>query len=163
MGISKLKEVSKIVPFLIDSVNVPANSTYTEVIDIGEDFWEVAQVTLWIRAVLGVTSNVRRTSAYLVLTRDYDEAYSQATNYILRSVQGYSMTYYLPSYKYEGFSFATDAKLSEARFASTGSSIQILRGKIDGTDVKIDFKNTTELARTLQIEGKIRLSKIKVL
>ena len=159
MGISHLKNVSKIVSFTIDSQNVAGGANYTKVIAVGEG-WEVARVTFWAKDVLPVPTNVKRISAYIILTDDYNDAYSQAVRYVLIGVKGYSgITYYLPNYKYSGFSYATDSKLSDPGFDTTGKAIRLIRGKINNADVELEFNNTSAVLRTLHIEGRIRLSK----
>ena len=161
MGLSKLSNIAKIVPFTIEGVNVDGQGTYTKNIDIGESFWEIAQVTFWLRNISSIYADARRISSYITLTTNYDDAFSQMSSYKITSVPSYpsGMLYYLPNYKYSGFSFATDARLSDYSVDRDARYIRVNKGRINGSNVEIEFYNAFGSIRTLDLEGNIRLSR----
>jgi hypothetical protein len=164
MGKSDLREITKLVTFEITNQLVMPLASYEKVIAIGDEGWNVALVSLWLQNASAVTTNARRISAFIVLTEDQSDAYSQTTDYGVTAIRAYGgMLYYIPHYKYAGFSYAVDSKLSEQRYDKTAARIRIESGKIDGSDVKITFYNPTGSNGYIYVRGVVRLIKQVVL
>ncbi len=163
MGIAELADVTKIVSFDVIGQSVSGNSSWELVVPIGEG-WQAAIVTLWARAGAHVTANAKRISACLFVSNDVNDAYSQAVIYEIHAAGSYQgITYWIPSYKYGGFSYATDARLCDPGFDSSGARARIESAQIDGSDLKITFYNTSSTGTILYLEGRIRLLRSKLL
>lgn len=156
MGTSLRKENFKIITFDIDNQGINALATYEKVIALGSDKFNVCHITLWNKYDAAVTLNARRASAYITATKDFNKAYAQGVRYELIGVQGYFMTYYVPNYRYSGFSYATDAKLTERSFDTTGRRIEVEKAIIDGSDLKLTFKNPGGTYGRIYVEGRIK-------
>lgn len=159
--ICKLADLTKIVGFVLNQ-SVSAYSTYTHTIAVGRDDWDLAIVTLWNRNITSNDWKIRRMSARLVLGREYDEGYSQAGEMQEDIVypSGTSFYYHIINHRYSGFSYATDSKLSNAGYNTSGTIIRIYRGCLSGSDVEVDYQNTSPASAVIRIEGKVKLYKM---
>lgn len=160
--IALTKEIMKLVSFDIDNQMISGSSIYTKSVPVSRDDWEVAIVTLWNKYQSQNTETVRRMSAMLVLTNDSAEAHSQASYTQTDLVYPYPMTiyYYITNHRYAGFSYAKDAKLSEVGYDTNGGRARIEKGRINGSNVEIEFRNLMPYNCYLRIEGRIKLIKV---
>lgn len=163
---SNIREITKIVSIDINGQSIAAQGTYTEIIDVERDDWEIAFVTLWNkdRSGMGVYGEYKRLSAFLVLTNDYDDAFSQASRVHRDVVYPYPATlyYYIHNHRYRGYSYAVDSMLSSNYGFSSNGFVRIERGRINGTDVEIEFFNTSFGSSVMYLEGRIKLQRTVV-
>ena len=147
--------------FTVDNVSVAAGADYDLELDLEKDGYTVAEITLWIKGTV-TTSAARRKSAFIIATRTLNECFGQ-TNHKYWVGFSSGVTHYSNfNWRYEGFSYATDSRLSEADFDKLGSSVQIIHAWIDGKTLKIRFHNTSTSAKYLELNGRVRAERTKV-
>lgn len=134
--------------------------TYVLEIDLEEDAFTAAFVTMWIKETVA-SAFARRKSLFIVATRDINEGFAQANK--KQSVDYLCDTlYYNETWQYLGYSYATDGVLSSYDFDISGSCIQIDSAVIDGSILKIQFKNRCDSDRIVKMRGHMRLERHKL-
>lgn len=156
MGLSRKNENFKLFAFDIEAQLVAGLGTYVETIALGNDRFNVCHVTIWNKLSAHVVANAQRVSAYITATKDVSKGFGQGVRYTVTVVQGYSMTYYVPNYRYSGFSYAVDSQLTPPAFDSTGVRVLVEKAVINGSDLEITFRNTVSANSYIYAQGVIK-------
>lgn len=97
-------------------------------------------------------------SGFLVVTNDYDDARSQASKYEQDIVGCYTGPYYyIHHHRYMGFSYAVDGFLSHPAFNTNANQVRINRAKINGSNLEIEFYNSSGASALVYVEGRAKV------
>lgn len=136
--------------------SMPGGSTWELVLDLGSPDFTCAYIQLWINWP-GTQTYAAGNSAFIVATKDIDEAYSQASRRYITSFTYASNVYVNYNWRYLGYSYATDGKLSDSSYSDRGDYILIRSARIDGQNLRIVFENIhATITRNLELTGKVR-------
>lgn len=148
--------------FTVDDVAMAPQANYDLELDLEKDGYTIAEITFWIKGTSS-QATARYKSAFILATRTLNECYGQTNREYWNSFTWLSSTYSNCNWRYQGFSYATDARLSEAEYDKNGNAIKIIHAHIDGKTLKIRFNNTF-LSNTayLRLEGRVRASRAEM-
>lgn len=160
--ISDLDFAESVYTFSVTGQSIAAASTWDLVLDVGE-LATCAIIQAWIQELGTLGEHVQRKSIHLVATDNIDDCYAQANKHQTLGFSDGVNQYTNVSWRYDGFSYSTDARLSDGDYATDGAYIQAKYAYIDGTDVIIRFENLSSgHTKILTIEGKVRLEKARL-
>ena len=159
--ITDLSDIEKQLEFSINQT-ISGNSTYEAVISLNDSKFTCAFIRFWIVGNPSGNQWINRKSVYIVATTDINEAYSQANKNYPIGFTHKGIPYSNNNWRYLGFSYAVDTKLSDPDYDYYyGRYIQINSAFIDGSNLKINFENTSSSNKTLKLEGWVKLEKHK--
>lgn len=117
----------------------PPNTEYILSIPLGRNDYTHGDLTMFLPNVSDVTYSRRRRSGYYKFGRANDEAAGTGPE-----LNAYTISLCVFYDRWQGgYAFRKDSKLSSGRFSSRSSKIELLTIVIDGSDLKLTFKNTS--------------------
>jgi len=162
MGRADIKNIEAIASFAVNQV-ITAFGTYDLVVDLGSSQYQIVEIIMRINATAPATLEKRK-SIFLIATRDINEAYSQSNEKKTTVVTGHNgIPYYIYSWVYTGYTYAIDMQLSGNDYDQYGIWIRVEHAHIDGSDLRIRFKNMAITNRCLNIEGIVKSGNISIL
>jgi hypothetical protein len=144
--------------FSIVAQAIAGFATYTHTVVLSRADYAYGKLMLMVpNAVLSPTP--RRRVCLIDFATLNANGYSRASAQVNTDVPGYpsGTLYTVPDWRHQGYRFTSDAKLSDAFFATVGDAIRVKSCRIVGASLEVIFENTIALARLLTIDGDWRV------